>query len=83
MVDARHADCPRAVDVGQHVVDEHRVGGLERAGPAGEAIDRGVGFGMQDETRDDVIAESPDEGMASMRRTAQPAVMKAGALDSR
>jgi len=69
-MDAVHADRLGAFDVGRHVVDEHGVPRLEAAGTAGQLIDRGIGFGMADQTGDDIIREQPEEGMAVPGRPA-------------
>lgn len=75
-MDGPHADRPSPFDVGQDIVDEHGIGGLETAGSAGQLVDRRVGLGMSNKAGHDIVLEQTEEGVMLASRPAQPGVKK-------
>ena len=84
VMDGGHAGGAGAFDVGQHVVDEHGIAGLEAAasGRRDRRSPRRAWRSRPGPTRHS-RGSRPRKGWRLLRRAAQPGIEKAGAFDSR
>lgn len=74
MEDCAHADGPRALDIGQCIVDEHGIARSEATGLASESVNGRIGFRTTDMARDDIIAKPSEKRVPKMGRSTQPGI---------
>src|SRR5262249_54752471 len=67
-------------DVGQVVVDQHRLRRLKVSGAADQLVDRGVGLAAADKARDHEVAETAKKGMLAPTSPACPGVEEGGRI---